>query len=87
MDNGAHGAGGGFQAILDAESGSRSWRVGWAPSRAEGDDWLIRNMILRSCTLVPFTDHITCLMVRVDPDKVVPLMDDAASRAYLAERR
>ena len=31
-------------------------------------------------------DHITYLMVRVDPDKVVPLMDDAASRAYLAER-
>ena len=32
-------------------------------------------------------DHITYMMVRVDPDKVVPLMDDAASRAYLAERR
>ena len=32
-------------------------------------------------------DHITYLMVRVDPDKVVPLMDEAASRAYLAERR
>ncbi len=30
-------------------------------------------------------DHITYLMVRVDPDKVVPLMDAAASRAYLAE--
>ena len=30
-------------------------------------------------------DHITYLMVRVDPDKVVPLMDGAASRAYLAE--
>lgn len=30
-------------------------------------------------------DHITYLMVRVDPDKVVPLMDEAASRAYLAE--
>jgi len=29
-------------------------------------------------------DHITYLMVRVDPDKVVPLMDEAASRAYLA---
>ena len=32
-------------------------------------------------------DHITYLMVRVDPDKVVPLMDEAASPAYLAERR
>ena len=31
-------------------------------------------------------DHITYLMVRVDPDKVVPLMDEAASEAYLAER-
>lgn len=31
-------------------------------------------------------DHITYLMLRVDPDKVVPLMDEAASRAYLAER-
>ena len=31
-------------------------------------------------------DHITYLMMRVDPDKVVPLMDEAASRAYLAER-
>ena len=31
-------------------------------------------------------DHITYLMVRIDPDKVVPLMDEAASEAYLAER-
>jgi quercetin dioxygenase-like cupin family protein len=31
-------------------------------------------------------DHISYLMVRVDPDKVVPLMDETASRAYLAER-
>jgi mannose-6-phosphate isomerase-like protein (cupin superfamily) len=30
-------------------------------------------------------DHITYLMVRVDPDKVVPLMDQTASKAYLAE--
>ena len=30
-------------------------------------------------------DHITYLMVRVDPDKVVPLMDEAASQKYLAE--
>lgn len=29
-------------------------------------------------------DHITYLMVRADPDKVVPLMDADASRAYLA---
>ena len=28
-------------------------------------------------------DHITYLMVRVDPDKVVPLQDAEASRAYL----
>ena len=32
-------------------------------------------------------DHITYLMVRVDPGKVVPLMDEAASRAYLEENR
>jgi hypothetical protein len=31
-------------------------------------------------------DHITYLLVRVDPDKVVPLMDAAASQAYLAEQ-
>lgn len=31
-------------------------------------------------------DHITYLMIRVDPDKVVPLMDEAASRAYLNDR-
>ena len=30
-------------------------------------------------------DHITYLMVRVDPDKVVPLLDAAGSQAYLAE--
>lgn len=28
-------------------------------------------------------DHITYLMVRVDPDKAVPLKDEAASKAYL----
>jgi mannose-6-phosphate isomerase-like protein (cupin superfamily) len=28
-------------------------------------------------------DHITYLMIRVDPDKVTPLKDEAASRAYL----
>jgi mannose-6-phosphate isomerase-like protein (cupin superfamily) len=32
-------------------------------------------------------DHITYLMVRIDPDKVVPLMDEAASRRYLEEAR
>jgi mannose-6-phosphate isomerase-like protein (cupin superfamily) len=32
-------------------------------------------------------DHITYLMVRVDPDKVVPLMDATASRNYLDEHR
>lgn len=29
-------------------------------------------------------DHITYLMVRIDPDKVVPLKDEAASKADLA---
>jgi mannose-6-phosphate isomerase-like protein (cupin superfamily) len=29
-------------------------------------------------------DHITYVMVRVDPDKVVPLMTEADARAYLA---
>ena len=29
-------------------------------------------------------DHITYLMIRVDPDKVVPWKDEAASKAYLA---
>ena len=28
-------------------------------------------------------DHITYLMVRIDPDKVTPIKDEAASRAYL----
>ena len=28
-------------------------------------------------------DHITYLMVRIDPDKVTPLKDEAASKAYL----
>jgi len=31
-------------------------------------------------------DHITYLMVRVDPDKVTPPMDEAASKAYLASK-
>lgn len=30
-------------------------------------------------------DHITYLMVRIDPDKIVPLLDAAGSRAYLDE--
>ena len=29
--------------------------------------------------------RITLLMVRVDPDKVVPLLDAEGSRSYLAE--
>jgi mannose-6-phosphate isomerase-like protein (cupin superfamily) len=32
-------------------------------------------------------DHITYLMVRIDPDKVTPLKDEAASKAYLQTRR
>jgi quercetin dioxygenase-like cupin family protein len=31
-------------------------------------------------------DHITYLMIRVDPDKVVPLMDAADARTYLEEQ-
>jgi mannose-6-phosphate isomerase-like protein (cupin superfamily) len=30
-------------------------------------------------------DHISYLMIRIDPDKVTPLKDEAASRAYLAK--
>jgi mannose-6-phosphate isomerase-like protein (cupin superfamily) len=32
-------------------------------------------------------DHITYLMVRIDPDKVTPLKDEAASKTYLATPR
>jgi hypothetical protein len=32
-------------------------------------------------------DHITYLMIRVDPDKVVPLMSAAESRTYLDANR
>jgi mannose-6-phosphate isomerase-like protein (cupin superfamily) len=32
-------------------------------------------------------DHITYLMIRVDPDKVVPLMSEADSRTYLDANR
>ena len=32
-------------------------------------------------------DHITYLMIRVDPDKVVPLMSETDSRAYLDANR
>jgi mannose-6-phosphate isomerase-like protein (cupin superfamily) len=32
-------------------------------------------------------DEITYLMVRIDPDKIVPLMDGAASRKYLDENK
>lgn len=31
-------------------------------------------------------DHITYLMIRVDPDKVVPLMDEEDARRYLEEQ-
>jgi len=30
-------------------------------------------------------DHITYLMIRVDPDKATPIKDEAASKAYLAQ--
>jgi mannose-6-phosphate isomerase-like protein (cupin superfamily) len=30
-------------------------------------------------------DHITYLMIRMDPDKVTPLKDEAASKAYLSK--
>ena len=30
-------------------------------------------------------DHIDYLMVRIDPDKVTPIRDEAASKAYLAK--
>ena len=32
-------------------------------------------------------DHITYLMIRIDPDKVTPVRDEAASKAYLAAPR
>jgi mannose-6-phosphate isomerase-like protein (cupin superfamily) len=32
-------------------------------------------------------DHITYLMIRIDPDKVVPLMSEADARAYLDANR
>jgi len=32
-------------------------------------------------------DHITYLMVRIDPDKVTPLRDEAASKRYLSTGR
>jgi mannose-6-phosphate isomerase-like protein (cupin superfamily) len=30
-------------------------------------------------------DHITYLMIRIDPDKVTPIRDEAASKAYLSK--
>jgi len=30
-------------------------------------------------------DHITYLMIRIDPDKVTPIKDEAASKAYLSK--
>jgi mannose-6-phosphate isomerase-like protein (cupin superfamily) len=32
-------------------------------------------------------DHITYLMIRVDPDKVTPIKDEAGSKAYLGQKR
>jgi mannose-6-phosphate isomerase-like protein (cupin superfamily) len=32
-------------------------------------------------------DHITYLMIRIDPDKVTPLKDEAASKLYLSKPR
>ena len=32
-------------------------------------------------------DHITYLMMRIDPDKVTPHKDEAASQAYLSDQR
>jgi mannose-6-phosphate isomerase-like protein (cupin superfamily) len=32
-------------------------------------------------------DHITYLMVRIDPDKATPIRDEAASKAYLETKR
>jgi hypothetical protein len=32
-------------------------------------------------------DHITYLMVRIDPDKATPVRDEAASKAYLSKPR
>jgi quercetin dioxygenase-like cupin family protein len=32
-------------------------------------------------------DHITYLMIRVDPDKVTPLKDEAASKSDLAGKK
>jgi mannose-6-phosphate isomerase-like protein (cupin superfamily) len=31
-------------------------------------------------------DHISYIMIRIDPDKVVPWKDEAASKAYLAQQ-
>ena len=31
-------------------------------------------------------DQITYIMIRIDPDKVVPWKDEAASKAYLAQQ-
>ena len=30
-------------------------------------------------------DHIDYIMVRIDPDKITPLKDEAASKAYLGD--
>ena len=51
----------------------------------QGDVFVIPGGTGHEFTHIP--DHITYMMVRVDPDKVVPLMDAAAARAYLDERQ
>src|SRR5262245_45988890 len=46
-------------------------------------------LVIRAGTGHWFTkidDHITYLMVRLDPDKLVPLKEEAASKAYLARK-
>ena len=50
----------------------------------EGDVFVIPAGTGHEFTEIP--DHITYMMVRVDPDKVVPLMDATASRGYLDEQ-
>ncbi len=49
-----------------------------------GDVFVIPAGTGHEFTRIP--DHITYLMVRVDPDKIVPLMDEHQSEAYLAEQ-
>ena len=32
-------------------------------------------------------DHVSYIMVRIDPDKVTPVMDEAASKKWLETKR